>query len=139
MNINPSDIPEVAVTFMQDTHMEEVAMLNALYVLFDKHRAGEETPELAAQLDAIVQHTHAHFERENEKMLALNFPPYPVHKQVHDEYLEQLDTVVNTWKETQDLAPVFTFFELTTPQWLNQHISTMDYVTANFFKMAEGS
>ncbi|MDQ7057243.1 MAG: hemerythrin family protein [Ghiorsea sp.] len=121
---------------MQNTHVEEVAML---YVLFDKHDAGEETPELAAQLETIVVHTHAHFERENEKMIALNFPPYTVYKQVHDEYLEPLDTVVITWTASQDLAPVFTFFELATPQWLNQHSSTMDYMNTNFFKIDEGS
>lgn len=139
MKLNPSDIPEVAIAFMQETHLEEIAMLNALYVLFDKSRAGEEIPELTNQLEAIVAHTHAHFERENEKMVELNFPPYPMHKQVHDEYLNELDDMLETWHKDNDLTPVIVFFEVTTPQWLKQHIATMDFVTANFFAMVEGN
>jgi len=137
MNINPSDITEVATPFMQETHMEEIAMLNELYDLFEQTREGIETPSLADKIDAIVVHTHEHFERENEKMFVLNFPPYAVHKQVHDEHLKELDNVVDTWKKDGDLKPLFAFFEITTPAWMKQHISTMDFVTANFFAMVE--
>jgi len=137
MKINPSDITEVATPFMQKTHLEEVAMLNELYELFDQARQGLETASLADKIDAVVDHTHAHFERENEQMFVLNFPPYAIHKQVHDGHLKQLDDVVNTWKKDGDLTPLFTFFEVTTPTWMKQHISTMDFVTANFFAMVE--
>jgi hemerythrin len=139
MKLNPSEIPEVAMPFMQEAHLEEVAMLNELYDLFDKSRQGEEVSGLAEKIEALVVHTHAHFERENEKMLALSFPPYPVHKQAHDEYLNDMDAVVAAWRESGELVPVMVFFEEATPAWLQQHISTMDFVTANFFAMCEGS
>ncbi len=137
MKINPSDITEVATPFMQETHLEEIAMLNELYDLFDQVRQGLETPALAQKIDAVVVHTHAHFERENEHMFVLNFPPYAVHKQVHDEHLQALDHVVGTWKKDENIEPLFVFFEDTTPAWMKQHISTMDFVTANFFAMVE--
>ena len=75
MKINPSDITEVAMPFMQETHLEEIEMLNALYILFEKSKNGEQIAELPSTIDAIVKHTHEHFERENAQMLALNFPP----------------------------------------------------------------
>jgi len=138
MNINPSEITEVCIPFMQETHLEEIEMLNALYAMFERVRQGEDVPELAEKITAIAEHTHAHFERENEKMRELNFPPYAVHKQVHDEYLNAMDEVIATWQASDDLSPIISFFEQETPAWMKQHISTMDFVTANFFAMAEG-
>jgi len=139
MKINPSDITEVCIPFMQETHLEEIDMLNTLYDLFECFRQGKEVPELAGQVQAIAEHTHAHFERENEKMRALNFPPYSVHKQVHDEYLSRMDDTILTWQASKDITPLISFFEQETPAWMQQHISTMDFVTANFFAMVENT
>ncbi len=125
--------------FMQATHLEEIEMLNELYELFEKKRHGEQLPQLAEKIEAVAAHTHAHFERENEQMVLHGFPPYPVHKQAHDEHLNELDDVIAAWRLDGDLAPVMTFFEITTPKWMQQHISTMDFVTANFLLMKEGN
>lgn len=135
MHIDPQSIPEVAMAFMQETHLEEVALLNGLYLLFDQFEAGEEVPGLEAQVEALASHTHAHFAREEERMLKLDFPPYPIHKMAHDEYLEAFDGELNSWRSSGDVAPVITFLRETTPGWMQQHISTMDFVTANFFAM----
>ena len=137
MKLNPSDIPEVAMPFMQQTHLEEVAMLNALYELFDKLADGEDVPQLSGELEALAAHTHAHFSREEEKMLALNFPPYPIHKHAHDEYLAEFDALLDDWRKSGDVAPVADFLQNSTPDWMQQHIGCMDFVTANFFAMAE--
>lgn len=135
MKLNPSDIPEVSIPFMQKTHLEEVEMLNELYALFEQDQS---SPELGEKIEALVVHTHAHFTREEEKMLELNFPAYPMHKQAHDEYLDEFDALVADWRSSGDLAPVALFLQHSTPTWLQQHISTMDFVTANFFAMCEG-
>jgi hemerythrin len=139
MNINPCEITEVCIPFMQETHLEEIDMLNALYILFDRIRQGEDVPELVDKIQSIAAHTHAHFERENTKMRELNFPPYAVHKQVHDEYLNTMDHVIAAWLESKDITPLINFFENETPEWMKQHISTMDFVTANFFAMVDKS
>ncbi len=139
MKLNPSDITEVAMPFMQQTHLQEVAMLNALYALFERLDAGEEVPELAAKLELLAEHTHAHFAREEEQMLAMHFPPYPVHKQAHDEYLDSFDGVLDEWRKHDDVLPVIEFLQNSTPGWMQQHIATMDFVTANFFAMRETS
>jgi len=137
MKLNPIDIPEVAMPFMQQTHLEEVAMLNELYRLFDKLADGKDVPQLAAKLEALAEHTHAHFAREEEKMLEHNFPPYAVHKQAHDEYLAEFDALLDVWRASGDVAPVVGFLEGSTPDWMQQHIGCMDFVTANYFRMCE--
>ncbi|OIO68772.1 MAG: hemerythrin [Zetaproteobacteria bacterium CG12_big_fil_rev_8_21_14_0_65_55_1124] len=138
MKLNPSDIPEVAMPFMQQTHLEEVAMLNELYTLFDRLGEGEDVPQLAGKLEALAEHTHAHFAREEEKMLELDFPPYPMHKQAHDEYLAGFDALLDAWRASGDVAPLADFLQHSTPDWMQQHIGCMDFVTARFFAMSEG-
>ena len=135
MKLNPSDIPEVAMPFMQETHLQEVAMLNEIFALLDKREAGETMPELDDKLESLATHTHAHFAREEERMLALNFPPYPVHKQAHDDYLAAFDARMDLWRKSRDVSPVAEFLTTVTPGWMQQHIATMDRVTANFFVM----
>lgn len=137
MKIDPASIPEVVMPFMHETHLEEVALLNELYVLLARIDAGEAVPELAAKLDELAAHTHAHFAREEERMIETGFPPYPMHKMAHDEYLNEFDTILATWRSNADLQPVARFLKQTTPAWLQQHIATMDAVTANFFSMHE--
>ena len=137
MMLNPSDIPEVAMPFMQQTHLEEVAMLNELYDLFERAEQGEQVLELADKIELLFEHTHAHFAREEEKMQALNFPPYPIHKQAHDQFLQDFTAVIVHWRESGDVAPVSGFLRQVTPVWMQQHIATMDFVTANFFAIHE--
>jgi len=62
-----------------------------------------------------------------------------VHKQAHDEYLEEFDALLDAWRKSNDIVPVAAFLEDATPVWLEQHIASMDFVTANFFAMHEGS
>lgn len=135
--IDKSDIPTVAMPFMQATHMEEVALLNELYLLFEAYEAGQHVPDLAEKIEALSSHTDAHFKREEESMVALGFPPYPIHKQAHDDYLNDFNAVLADWRSSGDLAALMLFLKETTPAWMIQHISTMDVVTANFFAMCE--
>jgi len=65
------------------------------------------------------------------------FPPYPMHKMAHDEYRNEFDTILAAWHANGDLQPLAHFLKETTPVWLQQHIATMDAVTANFFSMCE--
>jgi len=137
MRLNPADIPEVSMQFMHDVHLEEVDMLNELYDLLDEAEKGGDAPELEEKVDALLSHTIAHFAGEDEKMQELHFPPYIVHKHEHDRLLEEYTTVVEQWKDSGELAPLAEYLRVALPAWIMNHISTMDYVTANFFAMHE--
>jgi len=137
MHIDVNDIPEVAMRFMHDTHLEEVLLLNELYVLFAQYKEGDDVASLAKKIEALSLHTHEHFKREEERMIAFNFPHYPMHKQAHEDYLQAFDAVLADWRATSDVEGVTLFLTETTPAWMQQHISTMDFVTANFFVRCE--
>ncbi len=124
----PQEIPA-----MTQLHEEERVMLNNLYTLL-----AQATPDIAsidAHLDTLLQHTTAHFEQENRNMLLIEFRPYPVHKDEHDLALSAMTSAFDHWKASRDLPALRHYLETELPAWLQQHIATMDMITARFLKM----
>ncbi len=131
--INPADIPPVAVDFMNEVHVEEVEMINVLHELLATHLEGsDKEQEITQALAEVVEHTREHFAREERFMQEGNFPPYPVHKAEHDAFLADFETVASAWNDSKDAGQLKGFLEDVLPAWLDQHISTMDFVTARF-------
>lgn len=137
MRLNPSDIPKVPMQSMHDVHLEEADMLNELYALLEQVEVGKDAPELEEKVDAFLAHTVTHFAGENKKMQESGFPPYVVHKHEHDRLLAEFTNIVDQWKHDGELAPLAEYLRQTIPAWIMNHISTMDYVTANFLAMHE--
>lgn len=65
-------------------------------------------------------------------MIEHSFPPYPVHRSVHDEALELLAAHRQQWKESRDIGALVQYVQKTWPDWYVQHISSMDFITAQF-------
>lgn len=136
MRLTISDFPEVAVKAMHDVHVEEVAMINEIYALLDAVEAGSGDPALLAdKVEAFLAHTHEHFAGEEQLMQEYAFPPYPMHKLAHDEFLHDLSEAVVQWKEDGNPVPIAHFMRKTLPAWMKEHIATMDFVTADFINM----
>ncbi len=131
--IEVSSIPQVAVDFMNEVHLEEVEMINELHELLEKYLVGTEGEALVTTaLHAVVAHTQAHFAREEAFMREGNFPPYAVHKAAHDDFLERFQKVTEGWESDKNSEGLNQFLTDQLPEWLERHISTMDFVTARF-------
>ncbi len=127
-------IPRVDAPFMNRVHDEEAEMLERLRLQLQAVEQGSDpVASLDPLVDELLSHMIEHFEREERLMLQIGFPPYPMHKSAHDEMLETTRGVVEAWKKQPDTALLERFFLQQLPQWLEQHISTMDFVTARFF------
>jgi len=130
---NGTDIPEVALDIMNVTHHEEAALVASLNALIERQQAGESLEsEIDTQFEEWLAHTQAHFSRENEMMIEHGFPPYPVHRSVHDEALELLAAQLKQWKESRDIGALAQYVQQAWPEWYVQHISSMDLITAQF-------
>lgn len=121
-------LPMVAMPSMNDTHLEDVIMINELARLIDEADMGE----ITAKLDILIGHTIEHFSGEEKMMLEKGFPPYQMHKTEHDKALAQMKEVSQHWKEYKDLNALSQYIKVFMPAWLVQHVSTMDTVTARF-------
>ncbi|MES2036324.1 MAG: hemerythrin domain-containing protein [Pseudomonadota bacterium] len=107
---------------MDETHKEFVELCAAL---------SEDNPAtFVARLDALIVHSIAHFEQENQWMTETAFPPAGCHRQEHEAVLEVMQEVRRRVElgET-DLA---TRLAEELPLWFEHHVDTMDNMLARF-------
>jgi len=130
-----ANVPKVAFDEMNAVHAEEVEQLNRIEALLDADAPME---ELAGALEALFEHTCAHFANEERLMREIGFPAYDMHKSEHDRVLNAFQLMMMDWRTRKDNATVKDYICSETPQWLQQHIATMDTVTAQFIAMAKG-
>ena len=73
-------IPQVAIDFMNDDHAEAISIVDNLLAAIEN----SSDDDVTLQLEAFFAHNQAHFSREEEQMIRVNFPPYGCHKGEHD-------------------------------------------------------
>lgn len=137
MLINTKDIPLVDMDFMNEVHHEEVELINRLFETFlayEKEANQTHTQDIEERYQTWYTHTVEHFQREEEKMRELNFPPYLMHKGEHDKALQRMDEVIDHWHKNKDIQALKMYIIEELPTWLTHHIETMDTITARFFK-----
>ncbi|UFS63671.1 hemerythrin family protein [Sulfurimonas sp. HSL-3221] len=131
-----AELPKVAYDEMNTVHAEEVEQLNHIETLLD---TGAPETALAQALEALFFHTREHFANEEYLMREVGFPAFEMHKAEHDRALNAFQLVMMEWRNRNDDEIIRDYICTDTPQWLQQHIATMDTVTANFIAMVKGS
>lgn len=137
MLININNLPLVAMDFMNDVHKEDVQIINELneLILIYENNSNEINKKLIDEkYKQWFEHTINHFKGEEIQMQEKNFPPYMFHKGEHDYVLGIMDDVFKKWKETNDIDVLKNYIQNELPQWLENHIQSMDTVTAMFLK-----
>ena len=124
------ELPMVAKASMNQTHYEEVEQINTIIELLKSGRLDD----VGAKLEALVTHTQEHFSGEEKMMQEAKFPPFPFHKGEHDKALTELLSMQKMWEETKDIEKLLFYLDSTVPQWLLNHIQTMDTMTAVFLE-----
>jgi len=130
-----ANVPKVAYEEMNIVHAEEVEQLNRIETLLDTEAS---EAELSDALEALFEHTRTHFTNEERLMREVGFPPYEIHKAEHDRVLNEFQLVMLDWRTKKENNILRDYICSETPQWLHQHIATMDTMTANFIAMVKG-
>ena len=128
--ITQDQLPMVAMPSMNDTHLEDIIIINKLSAAAQKQNADE----VDAILRELISHTIAHFEGEEEMMREKKFPPYPVHKGEHDRVLHELRKIAVDFETSKDFLLITAYVDGSLTPWLIQHIETLDTVTAQFLE-----
>lgn len=137
MLIDKQNMPMVAMEFMNEVHKEDIDIINELYGLiveYEKNSNHKNKEFIDRKYEEWFKHTMSHFEGEEKLMLEKGFPPYHVHKGEHDKVLLHMDDIYKQWQKSGNIQLLKNFIANYLPQWLTQHIQTMDTVTAMFFK-----
>jgi len=125
-------VHHIAVDEMQHTHEEEISMLNeinALATIYENDKTKHE--ELENKLDEYIKHVKVHFANEERLMRLYQFPPYQMHKAEHDRVLHELNDVLIRWKQHGEIDAIIVYLRQSV-EWIINHISTMDNMTAMF-------
>jgi len=133
VELNIESMPLVSIDFMNQTHKEEIKMVEDLQQSLSNLSFNENSEaEITAQLTHWLEHTKAHFNRENELMRETGFPAYPVHSGEHQMALKQLQAVVDGWIENKNSEALRNYVLTDWPNWFLGHVNSMDMVTAQF-------
>lgn len=131
--VDVSSVPQVALQFQNDDHAQEARLLNDVAEALDRYRGGAEGQEtVLAPLDALLEHTRDHFERENRVMIESGFPAFPMHGGEHGRVLAEMEREVFAFREHGDVARLSSYLRDGVLSWFVHHIQTMDAVTGQF-------
>lgn len=137
MLIEKQDMPYVAMEFMNEVHLEDIDIINEIFELilkYEKDHSLENRTLLENRYKNWINHTVEHFKGEEVMMQEKKFPPYHFHKAEHDRALDKMKNTFNLWRQTDDVQTLKGYFIEELPQWLINHIKSMDTVTAMFLK-----
>jgi len=114
---------------MDDIHREFVVLVDALL-----HAPDAEVPD---RLDALIEHTRHHFERETTWMQLSAFPPIHCHEREHAKVMEVADAVrervaAGEYEYGRTLAAGLV-------EWFEIHADTMDRVLAIWLRQGPGA
>ena len=134
--IEASQLPVVELDFMNDDHAEVATLINQLDALLneaDTEGLSESLQSaISSELQHIYQHSEEHFAREEAEMVRTGFPAYGCHKGEHERVLQEMQQIVSQWQQDKDLVMLSNYVKRGLPDWLGNHIATMDTVTAMF-------
>lgn len=128
--LETEQIPQVAMDAMNDVHREELTIVNNVSAAI----ANNDVAKITELCDQWLEHTKAHFARENTLMEIHNFPAFHCHHGEHIEALQGLESIINAWQKNADLEALTIYVRKAWPEWYINHISTMDTVTSAYIK-----
>jgi len=130
--IYAGQLEDLDVDEMQETHDEEIVILNdldriATEYFLDKSKLGE----LELKIEEYLKHLKEHFLNEEKLMRKYDFPSYDMHKIAHDTFLMDFSITINQWRKFGNVDKVINFIRKS-PDWIVLHIKTVDAPTASY-------
>lgn len=137
MLLDKTQLPIVAMEFMNEVHLKDIDIVNELFeeiLKYESNPTDENEKSLTLKFKLWIDHTIDHFSGEEKMMIEKNFFAYPRHKGEHDRVLNNIKELFENWEKTKDVFELKLYFIEVLPSWFVNHIQTMDTVTANFLK-----
>jgi len=128
-----SDIPHVAFGSMNDTHSEEIGLVNQLGEALILGMEDEQFySDITERLEEWIEHTQEHFSKENQLMENCGFPALKVHAEEHQKALGQMQMLYNRWLDERRVEPLAEYVFNDWVSWFDHHVNTMDRMTAQY-------
>ena len=121
-------LPMVAIPSMNNTHLEEMLIVNRL-----ENAVKESNIESITKiLKELHEHTAVHFSEEEKMMEEALYPTFQTHKAEHDRHLHELQSLRNYFDKNQEPKAIHAYIEGNLINWTIHHIQTMDTMAAEY-------
>lgn len=127
--IELKNLPLVTLDSMNETHFEEVEIINSLLSQID---AKADYDTLCVTFDKLLQHMQEHFSGEEKLMKDAQYPSLNMHKADHDKVLNQARYAEMQWRNKKDIEALNEYLIEELIPWLDIHIKAMDTPMADF-------
>ncbi len=131
--IEPQHLPMLHTPSMNDTHFDEILLINQLSTAI----ANADVATIKEAFARLLEHTKEHYRSEEEMMLEKKFPPYLAHKEEHDESMEEMEKAMQDFLDTGDVDGARGYVDKKLIPWFLRHTETMDAVTSIFLENSE--
>lgn len=129
MIIKLNTIPLVSIESMNETHLEEVELINNLLAQLE---AKSEFGTISKTFETLLEHIQQHFATEEKLMQEVQYPSLNMHKADHDKVLQEVRYAEMEWRNRKDVDALKEYIEEEIITWLDQHIKAMDTPMADF-------
>lgn len=132
MKLQPSELPELPVSFMNDDHLVELRLVNDLEEALAAHSSGgaDTLDPVLAKLALLAVHSREHFLREESAMRVTRYPGYLAHKADHDRILAEMDREARLFRERGDAERLSRYLFEALPARYRAHVRGLDAATA---------
>ena len=127
--IQKSNIPLVSLDTMNETHFEEVEIIN---MLLEKLDNDTDMASISSGFEKLLEHIVEHFSSEEKLMKESKYPVFNIHKSDHDKVLNTVRYAEMEWRNRKDIEALREYLEEELIVWLDQHIKAMDIPMADF-------
>lgn len=124
------ELPMVVIPSMNDTHLEDMIIINRL----DDAAKNENIDAVSQTLQELIEHTSIHFFDEEKLMKDAKLADFNSHKSEHDRHLRELKSIIKYFQTHQDTKAIRAYIEGNLKSWMIHHVETMDASAAKVIK-----
>ena len=109
----------------------------AVSSLMESSASGKGDAAILETLDFMTDYVTKHFADEEQLQIDCNYPDYPHHKKLHDEFKAVVGKLTNRVSKEGPTKDLIDIVSSTVASWLTNHIKGDDFKMAAFVKTAD--
>lgn len=122
---------ETGLVEIDNQHRELFKRVNAL---FDACNAKKGKEEVGHTLDFLCNYVHEHFQNEEAYQRRYNYPAYPGHSKLHNDFLNEVNELKKEFDKDGATLSFIIKFNKEVVDWLINHIGKVDKKFGEFVK-----
>ncbi|EGD53162.1 hemerythrin-like metal-binding protein [Thermoanaerobacter ethanolicus JW 200] len=117
--------------YIDEQHKEWIRRINDLLESYNQKRGKEKVEEA---MEFVKEYTVTHFSAEQELMKKYKYPEYEIHKQIHDNFIKEVNELDEKIKKEGPTLTNLMTVNRTLVDWVLNHISKVDKKLGEYIK-----